>query len=100
MFNILIPMSVHSIFFNKWTRNVSEPLRIVNKILDPIKDLILLSRMMVILGGPWVVYSHPELFSSCVSDKGKEIISNHLKLFYRLSYFYYQQSLDHTFLEL
>ena len=47
---------------------MSEPLRIVNKILDPIKDLILLSRMMVILGGPWAVYSHPELFSSCVSD--------------------------------
>ena len=36
--------------------------------MDPIKDLILLSRMIILLGGLTIVFTHPNLFSSCVSD--------------------------------
>ena len=45
------------------------PLMIVLTQLDPVKDLILAIRIMVLLGGLRVVFSHPDIFSSCVSKK-------------------------------
>ena len=35
--------------------------------MDPVKDFILLSRMIILLGGVTIVFTNPELFSSCVS---------------------------------
>ena len=56
------------IFFNEWTGNITEPLCIVWKQMDPMKDIIMLSRMVVLLGGLKIVFTNPQLFSSCVSD--------------------------------
>ena len=53
--------------FNDWTENVMNPLLIVWTQIDPMKDLILVTRMMIILGGPRIVFTHPNIFSSCVS---------------------------------
>ena len=44
------------------------PLLIVWTQMDPIKDLILATRMSIILGGPLIIITNPQLFSSCVSN--------------------------------
>ena len=49
--------------------NLIEPLGIVWTQLDPIKDLILVRRMVIILGGFAIVFTTPNLFSSVVSNR-------------------------------
>ena len=56
------------IFFNKWTSNIFEPILIVFTQMDLMKDLILVTRIIITLGGLWVVFANPRLFSSCVSS--------------------------------
>ena len=53
--------------FGKKCSNISEPLAIVWTQVDPIKDIALVARMIVMLGGPLIVLSNPGLFSSGVS---------------------------------
>ena len=57
------------LFFNKCTSNITEPLCIVLPQMDPIKDVILARRMIILLGGPMIVLANPSLFSSCVSKR-------------------------------
>ena len=55
--------------YNKWTSNIIEPLLIVMTQLDPIKDVVLVRRMIILLGGPMIILTYPDLFSSCVSHE-------------------------------
>ena len=47
--------------------NITEPLAIVWTQMDPIKDFILVVRMVATLGGPLIVLNNPELLCFSVS---------------------------------
>ena len=53
--------------FNDQASNVTTPLAIVWTQMDPIKDILLVRRMVILLGGLLVVIHNPKSFSSCVS---------------------------------